>query len=121
MSALRKIATSMAMRAACRVSVPDAPPPPGPPETPKPVERYQNALNDYRAMADEFESITGQTYRGGEDVGEYSGQSSNSMAWRYMELAQQYLDAGHPEKAASVLRSAESQFPDDPLIRERMK
>ncbi|MAF12476.1 hypothetical protein CMK11_18675 [Candidatus Poribacteria bacterium] len=108
-------------------SVPDAPGPPPPadsgpaPSTPAPVERYQNALDDYRSMADEFESITGQTYRGVEDFDSYSKESSNWMAWRYMELAQQYLDAGHPEEAASVFEKAAQQFPDDPLIQERMK
>ena len=43
------------------------------------------------------------------------------MVWRYMELGQQYLDAGHPEEAASVFEKAAQQFPDDPLIQERMK
>ena len=43
------------------------------------------------------------------------------MVWRYMELGQQYLDAGHPEEAAAAFESAARQFPDDPLIQERMK
>ncbi|MBT7101068.1 hypothetical protein HN937_27070 [Candidatus Poribacteria bacterium] len=98
-----------------------APAPTPPPETPEPVERYQNALNDYRAMADEYESITGQTYRGVANFCDYLRQSSNPMACRYVELAQQHLDAGRAEEAASVLQSAARHFPDDPLIQERMK
>ena len=90
-------------------------------ETPKPVERYLNALDHYRAMTVRFGSVTGQPYRGTKDFGDYAQKSSNWIACRYMELAQQYLDAGHPEEAASVFEKASRQFPDDPLIQRRME
>ena len=89
------------------------------PQTPESVERYQNALNEYRVMAGRFENVTGRQYQGVQDFGDYPEESSNWMAWRYMELGQQYLDAGHPEEAANVFRSATRQFPDDALIRQR--
>ena len=72
-----------------------------------------------RVMADRFESVTGKPYRGVEDFGDYPEGSSNWMVWRFMELGRQYLDAGHPDEAANVFRSAARQFPDDPLIRQR--
>ncbi len=98
------------------------PGPPAPtPETPEPVQRYRNAVDDYRSLADEFENITGKKYGGLQNLDGYAKQSTNWMAWRYMELAQQYLEAGKPGKAAEVFEKAERQFPDDPLIQERME
>ncbi len=103
-----------------RAPRPEPPPPPAPPqETPEPVAPYQNALNDYRELADLFEGNTGETYRGIQDFDGYAKESSNWMAWRYMELERQYLDEGHLEEAEKVRESAEEQFPDDPLIRQR--
>ena len=92
-----------------------------PPTTPEPVQRYQAALADYRSLADEFESITGQKYSGLQDFDRYAKRSSNWMAWRYMELCRQYLEAGKLDAAASVFDKAERQFPDDPLIHDRME
>ena len=100
-----------------RLHAPDATGPA--PETPEPVKKHQKALNQYRAMAAEFENVTGEPYRGLQDFDDYAEQSSNWMAWRYMELGQQYLDAGEPDKAAEVFEKAERQFPDDPLIQQR--
>ena len=59
-------------------------------------KRYQNALNEYRVMADRFESVTGKPYRGVQDFGDYPNESSNWMAWRYMEL-------GHPDPRVARL------------------
>ena len=109
--------TSAPVQPSPRAPAPQAPVPPR--ETPEPVERYQNALNEYRVMAGRFENVTGRQYQGVQDFGDYPEESSNWMAWRYMELGQQYLDAGHPEEAANVFRSATRQFPDDALIRQR--
>ena len=78
-------------------------------------------MDEYRTLADEFESLTGQPYQGLQDFDDYAEQSSNWMAWRYMELGRQYLEAGRPDEAAKVFEKAERQFPDDPLIQQRTK
>ncbi len=107
-----------------RRAIPDTPEPPAPPgpppETPAPVQKYQDAMEEYRSLADEFESITGQKYGGLQDFDDYAKQTTNWMAWRYMELGQQYVEAGKPDKAAEVFEKAERQFPDDPLIQDRV-
>jgi len=77
-------------------------------------------MEEYRSLADEFESITGQKYGGLQDFDDYAKQTTNWMAWRYMELGQQYVEAGKPDKAAEVFEKAERQFPDDPLIQDRV-
>jgi len=101
---------------------PPAPVSPGPPpETPKHVQAFGDSLDEYRTLADEFESLTGQPYQGLQDFDDYAEQSSNWMAWRYMELGRQYLEAGRPDEAAKVFEKAERQFPDDPLIQQRTK
>ena len=56
-----------------------------------------------------------------QDFDDYGKQSSNWMAWRYMELGRQYLEAGKPDAAAEVFEKAEQQFPDDPLVQDRVK
>jgi tetratricopeptide (TPR) repeat protein len=116
---IRPSAPEVTPQGADRSVGPGAQLPEPPARTPEVVQPYHEALEEFRALVEEYDRESGQTYQGIQDFDSYADESTNWMAWRYRELGQQYDDAGQTEQAEEVMDAGRRRFPEDRLLREQ--